>query len=63
MFQALPAKGDTIVVHGSRDAEVVRVRHTEHYPARPNPRPHLGDETEHRVQIFVDCIGDVGDDI
>src|ERR1700723_2894867 len=37
-FAALPAKGDTIVVHGAHDAEVVRVVHTEHFPATVNPR-------------------------
>ena len=55
-FAALPAKGDTIVVHGAHDAEVVRVVHTEHFPAAANPRLDLGDHAEHTVTIFVSWV-------
>jgi hypothetical protein len=59
IFLALPAKGDTIVVHGPHRAEVVRVKHIEHFPAQFEPNLSLGDNAEHHVTIFVDWVEDI----
>lgn len=58
-FIVLPAKGDTIVVHGSYRAEVVRVRHIEHFPAQIEPNISLGDNAEHHANIYVDWVEDL----